>query len=40
MHVHPLRLNVHIHKEPSMGSTFLASLEGGIIVLLPAVVMK
>jgi hypothetical protein len=38
MCVHPLRVNLHINKEPLSGGAFLAALESGIHVLFPAVV--
>jgi hypothetical protein len=40
MFVRPLRLNVHIDKEPPLGSTFLASFERSLDVVHPAVAIK
>jgi hypothetical protein len=40
MHVHPLRLDVHIDKEPPLGSTFPIALEGSLDVFLSVVVVK
>jgi hypothetical protein len=40
MPIHPLRLDVHIDKEPPLGSTFPTSLERSPDVLLLAVVTK
>jgi hypothetical protein len=38
--MHPLRINMHINKEPPPSSAFLAALEGSIDVIVPAVAMK
>jgi hypothetical protein len=40
MHVHPLRLDVHIDKEPPPASTFPTSLEGGLDVFHSVVATK
>jgi hypothetical protein len=40
MHIHPLRLDVHIDKEPQSGSTFPTALEGSLDVFLPAMATK
>jgi hypothetical protein len=40
MPFHPLRLDVHIDKEPQSASTFPTVLEGSLDVFLSAVVMK
>jgi hypothetical protein len=40
MSVHPLRINMHINKEPLLGSAFLAALEGSIDVILSVVATK
>jgi hypothetical protein len=38
--VHPLGFSVSINEEPLLGGTFLAALECGIQVFLPAVVVQ
>jgi hypothetical protein len=40
MHVRPLRLDVHIDKEPPSHSTFSTALEGNLDVFPPVVAMK
>jgi hypothetical protein len=40
MPIHPLRLDVHIDKEPPLGSTFPTALEGSLDVFNSTMVMK
>jgi hypothetical protein len=40
MPVHPLRLDMHIDKEPPLASTFPTALEGGLDVFCSVVAMK
>jgi hypothetical protein len=40
MHVHPLRLDVHIDQGPPSASTFSAALKGSMDVFILAVAMK
>jgi hypothetical protein len=40
MPIRPLRLDVHIDKEPPSGSTFPTTLEGSLDVFHSAVAMK
>jgi hypothetical protein len=40
MHVHPLRLNMHINQEPPLASTFPGVLEGSQNVFISTAAMK